>query len=59
MKCFLLATITISFIEFLNSYVTQTLVIEKHMQQDNLESNQNISNDTLLFAQVVSTMRIT
>lgn len=54
MKCFLIAIIQILLIGFSNSYLTPPMVTEKYSEQELIAPNPNKSNDTLVFAQIVS-----
>lgn len=55
MKCFVIATIINALLVGLsNCFVTPQLATEKYSEQSVTERNPNVSNDTLVFAQVVS-----
>ena len=59
MKCFLITTINILLAGLSSPYITPPMVTKKYMEPDILEMNSNtsMSNDTLIFAQVVSITR--
>lgn len=57
MKCFLIATIIVLLIGFSKSYLTPPMVTEKYSERELIAANPNKSNDTLVFAQIVSVGR--
>lgn len=56
MKCFKIVTIIILLIKLSNSYLTPPMATERYVEQEIIEMNPKNSNDTLIFAQVVSSI---
>lgn len=54
MKCVQIVAVNILLIGFSSCYLTPSLVTERYVEPDIIETNPNKSNDTLIFAQVVS-----
>lgn len=57
MKCFQIVAINILLIGVSSAYLTPPMVTEKYAEPDTIEANPTKSNDTLIFAQVVSSTR--